>query len=29
MSWDKMGKLLRRYPLPLPQPRIAKPYCPA
>lgn len=27
MSWDKMSKLLRRYPLP--QPRIAKPFCPA
>jgi group II intron reverse transcriptase/maturase len=27
MSWDKMGQLLQRYPLP--QPRILKPYCPA
>ena len=27
MSWDKMGKLLQRYPLP--QPRIFKPYSPA
>jgi len=27
MTWDKMGKLLQRYPLP--QPRILKPYAPA